>query len=101
MACPICGTGFLDGETCEQVKCLACSKEQCFSNGIRSGTCHSCHFGMLPGWLGNNNPDLNRTSVRCSYKGCGEMAVYIHLPGSKKIACKDHGDKILARRKRK
>lgn len=64
---------------------------------------------MLPGWSGNNNPidektgrpsyplSMEKISIRCGYKGCDRMAVYGRLPGSKLIACKDHGAKVIAR----
>ena len=107
MSCPLCNTWNLSGETCVQVRCLACRVEQCYSNGRSRGSCRYCHAGMLPGWSGSNNPDIEgrapgcivRTDIRCTYKGCGEMAVYNNLPGAKRVACKVHGDGILARKR--
>lgn len=107
MSCPKCRTWNTDGRTCVQVRCLACGAEQCHSRGAGRGTCSVCHYGMLPGWSGNNNPDQPgrhlssvRTDVLCQYKGCGVMAVYTSLPGPKDKACKTHGDAIVARHRR-
>lgn len=111
MSCPKCGTWNAKGETCVQVACLACGAVQCHSYGLGRGACHVCHHGMLPGWSRNNNPPdpatgrpmypnaMEKTSVLCTYKGCGEMAVYNNLPGAKPYACKPHGDAVLARQK--
>jgi len=57
---------------------------------------------MLPGWSGNNDPAREWVKViPCSYKGCKEPAVYRDLPGSKKVACKMHGDKIIERQRKR
>lgn len=111
--CPDCGTWNGTGAACLKVKCLACGAEQCHSRGLGRGACHVCHFGMLPGWSRNNNPidpatgrpaypnAGEKTSILCSYAGCPEMAVYNSLPGSKPVACKKHGDAVVARENKK
>lgn len=107
MACPKCRTWNTNNQTCVQVRCLACDTEQCHSHGRSNGSCKHCHYGMLPGWSRNNNPDREghyplssiRNDVLCSYKGCGKPAVYGNLPGQKQVACQGHGDKVVARQK--
>lgn len=94
--CTICGTTTIpqDGRTtqCSQVACLACGAVQCHSRGSARGCCSVCYFGRLPGWSFMNSA---RT---CQYQGCTEPAVYAYLPGSKRNACKAHGDRVLANR---
>lgn len=108
MNCPQCQVWNPDGRTCEQVACLACGTVQCHSHGRARGTCRSCLYGMLPGWSGSNNPEgphryvgaIARNDILCSYKHCGEPAVYRGLPGARAIACRAHGERVIARRKK-
>lgn len=77
--CDRCNSAVCDGCT---VTCLGCATVQCHGNGLGSGTCSRCYFGILPGW--------SSWRQQCAYKGCSNRAAFKRVPGSVKTVCHDH-----------
>lgn len=51
-------------------------------NGLGSGTCSICFFGLLPGWGHGYN-------LKCGYKGCSAEPVARGIRG-KSFVCVNH-----------
>jgi len=91
MPCTICKTWWGQSAApgqCEQVTCMLCGTRQCKGNGLSRGTCGTCHYGMLPGWYGNDD------SLPCKYKGCTGRIVSRYAPRKGRV-CREHFIRIM------
>ncbi len=84
-ACRYCGTRYgvdTDEEgrkACRATSCLGCGVRVCMSNGLGSGSCPVCYFGLLAGWSGAIGP--------CQRVRCDNVRVALER---RRYVCGDH-----------